>query len=43
MFEAVPATDLLGELRAHDFAADPVHECGASRIDAIVAFDLVDG
>ena len=41
MFEAVAATDLLGELRAHDFDSDPVHECGASRIDAIVAFDRV--
>ena len=41
MFEAVPATDLLGELRAHDFDGDLAYEWGASRIDAIVAFDRV--
>jgi hypothetical protein len=30
---------VLRDVRAHDFAGDPVHEGGASRIDAIVALD----
>jgi hypothetical protein len=41
MFEAVATTDLLGEVCAHDFGSDPPQECGASRIDAIVAYDRV--
>ncbi|MCW2829932.1 MAG: endonuclease [Aeromicrobium sp.] len=39
MFEASPTGRLIDEVRAHDFAADPVHECGAGRIDAIKALD----
>lgn len=39
MFTEVAAEDLLSEVRGHDFEGDPVHECGASRIDAIVACD----
>ena len=41
MFSEVAAEDLLREVRAHDFEAEPEHEFGASRIDAIVAFDRV--
>jgi hypothetical protein len=41
MFEDVATTDLLGQVRAYDFDADPVHECGANRIDAITALDRV--
>lgn len=41
MFEAVAPADLLVEVRAYDFASDPAHECGANRIDAIVALDRV--
>jgi hypothetical protein len=43
MFTEVAAEDLLREVRAHDFGADPVHEFGADRIDAIVALDRLIG
>jgi hypothetical protein len=39
MFTEVATEDLLREVRSHDFGADPVHEFGAARIDAIVALD----
>jgi hypothetical protein len=40
MFTEVAAEDLLREVRAHDFGADPVPEFGANRIDAVTALDL---
>ena len=39
MFSEVAAEDLLREVRAYDFEAEPEHEFGASRIDAIVGLD----
>jgi hypothetical protein len=39
MFTEVAIEDLLREVRSHDFGADPVHEFGANRIDAITALD----
>ena len=39
MFTEVATDDLLREVRGHDFGADPSHEFGANRIDAIVALD----
>ncbi|MEJ7633569.1 HNH endonuclease [Aeromicrobium sp.] len=42
MFESVPVADLLRQITVHDFAADPVHEGGASRIDAIKALDRLE-
>ena len=41
MFTEVAAEDVLWEVRGHDFGADPTHEFGASRIDAITALDRV--
>jgi hypothetical protein len=41
MFTEVAAEDLLREVRAHDFGADPVPEFGANRIDAVTALDRV--
>ena len=39
MFTEVATEDLLREVRAYDFAGEPVHEFGASRIDAITGLD----
>ncbi len=39
MFTEVATEDLLREVRAYDFEAEPAHEFGASRIDAIVGLD----
>lgn len=39
MFDSVSAADLLREITAHDYASDPVHEAGASRIEAIKGLD----
>ncbi|VXB54929.1 DUF222 domain-containing protein [Aeromicrobium sp. 9AM] len=41
MFTEVATTDVLREVRAYDFETEPVHEFGASRIDAITALDRV--
>ena len=39
MFTEVATEDLLREVRSYDFGNEPVHEFGASRIDAITALD----
>ncbi|EFQ82356.1 hypothetical protein HMPREF0063_12518 [Aeromicrobium marinum DSM 15272] len=39
MFEDVDATGVLAAVRAHDHASAPLHEGGASRVDAIGALD----
>ena len=39
MFTQVATEDLLREVRSYDFGAEPVHEFGAARIDAITALD----
>jgi hypothetical protein len=39
MFEATATEDLLREVRAHDFDADPVLDAGRTRIDAIRELD----
>jgi hypothetical protein len=41
MFTETAPEDVLGDVRGHDFGADPVAGFGASRIDAIVALDRV--
>src|SRR4029453_3508474 len=41
MFEDVATGRLLDRVRAYDFDADPVHENGAIRIDAIRELDRV--
>ena len=39
MFTEVATEDLLQQVRSYDFGAGPVHEFGASRIDAITGLD----
>ncbi len=39
MFETTATGSLLEEVRAYDFASDPVTSCGANRIDAIRELD----
>ncbi|MET0930399.1 MAG: hypothetical protein ABWX74_12830 [Aeromicrobium sp.] len=39
MFEATATEDLLREVRAHDFDADPVLEVGHNRVEAIREID----
>ena len=41
MFESVEVEDLLSNIDAHDFDADPPLDFGAARIDAIVAYERV--
>ena len=39
MFETASTESLLGRVRSYDFSGDPVHEFGATRIDAIRELD----